>query len=160
MKSFKWSWEEKIAYLLKQMAIGVNRRCITADECLVETYCATSTRIVVTCDRKSKNLVCYGSFACLFRLQGDPVIPAFPDLHLAPASILKELAPYFQKVSAQVRHFGLSMPHELSPREASEYPPCTRPLSGYSQCIVFVLVWVFFTQVFFVGLCNADKGLP
>jgi len=55
-------------------------------------------------------------------LQGDPVIPAFPDLHLAPASILKELAPYFQKVSAQVRQIGVPLPHELSPREASEYP--------------------------------------
>lgn len=53
--------------------------------------------------------------------RGDPVIPAFPDLHLAPASILKELAPYFQKVSAQVRQIGVPLPHELSPREASEY---------------------------------------
>jgi len=51
------------------------------------------------------------------------VIPAFPDLHLAPASILKELAPYFPKALAFVRQMGLPLPHELSPREASEYPP-------------------------------------
>jgi cytoplasmic FMR1 interacting protein len=52
----------------------------------------------------------------------DPVIPAFPDLHLAPASILKELAPYFHRLSAQMRLIGLTLPHELTVKEAAEYP--------------------------------------
>jgi cytoplasmic FMR1 interacting protein len=54
--------------------------------------------------------------------QRDPVIPAFPDLHLAPASILKELAPYFHRLSAQMRLIGLTLPHELTVKEAAEYP--------------------------------------
>ncbi|KAB5512115.1 hypothetical protein DKX38_029143 [Salix brachista] len=33
--------------------------------------------------------------------KNDPVIPAFPDLHLSPAAILKELSIYFQRFSAQ-----------------------------------------------------------
>jgi cytoplasmic FMR1 interacting protein len=53
----------------------------------------------------------------------DPVVPAFPDLHLAPASILKELAPYFHRLSAQMRLIGLPLPHELNGKEAAEYPP-------------------------------------
>ncbi|KAI5067235.1 hypothetical protein GOP47_0017763 [Adiantum capillus-veneris] len=52
----------------------------------------------------------------------DPVVPAFPDLHLAPASMLKELSAYFQKFSAQSRLVSLPSPHELVPREAAEYP--------------------------------------
>ncbi|MCO5571458.1 hypothetical protein L7F22_025198 [Adiantum nelumboides] len=52
----------------------------------------------------------------------DPVVPAFPDLHLAPASMLKELSAYFQKFSAQSRLVSLPSPHELAPREAAEYP--------------------------------------
>lgn len=55
-------------------------------------------------------------------LQNDPVIPAFPDLHLSPAAILKELAMYFQKFSTQTRLLTLPSPHELPPREAQEYP--------------------------------------
>ncbi len=55
--------------------------------------------------------------------QKDPVVPAFPDLHLAPASILKELAPYFHRLSAQMRLIGLPLPHELNGKEAAEYPP-------------------------------------
>lgn len=51
----------------------------------------------------------------------DPVIPAFPDLHLAPASMLKELAPYFHRLTAQMRFIGLPLPHELSAKEAIEY---------------------------------------
>ncbi|CAM6019075.1 unnamed protein product [Sphagnum balticum] len=56
----------------------------------------------------------------------DPVVPAFPDLHLAPASILKELAPYFHRLSAQMRLIGLPLPHELNGKEAAEYPPDNR----------------------------------
>jgi cytoplasmic FMR1 interacting protein len=68
-------------------------------------------------------------------MQRDPVIPAFPDLHLAPASMLKELAPYFHRLSAQMRFIGLPLPHELSPKEASEYP--TAPI--LSKLFVFYL---------------------
>lgn len=50
------------------------------------------------------------------------MIPAFPDLHLSPAAILKELSIYFQKFSAQARFLTLPAPHELPPREAQEYP--------------------------------------
>ncbi|XVF30955.1 hypothetical protein REPUB_Repub16aG0103700 [Reevesia pubescens] len=54
--------------------------------------------------------------------KNDPVIPAFPDLHLSPAAILKELSMYFQKFSSQTRLLTLPAPHELPPREAQEYP--------------------------------------
>ncbi|XP_056165334.1 protein PIR [Syzygium oleosum] len=54
--------------------------------------------------------------------KNDPVIPAFPDLHLSPAAILKELSSYFQKFSSQTRLLTLPAPHELPPREAQEYP--------------------------------------
>ncbi|KAG6590304.1 Protein PIR, partial [Cucurbita argyrosperma subsp. sororia] len=54
--------------------------------------------------------------------KNDPVIPAFPDLHLSPAAILKELSIYFQKFAAQARLLTLPAPHELPPREAQEYP--------------------------------------
>ncbi|KAM7269714.1 hypothetical protein ACFE04_025211 [Oxalis oulophora] len=54
--------------------------------------------------------------------KNDPVIPAFPDLHLSPAAIMKELSMYFQKFSAQTRLLTLPAPHELPPREAQEYP--------------------------------------
>ncbi|GMI84622.1 PIROGI 121, KLUNKER, PIROGI [Hibiscus trionum] len=54
--------------------------------------------------------------------KNDPVIPAFPDLHLSPAAILKELSMYFQKFSSQTRLLTLPSPHELPPREAQEYP--------------------------------------
>lgn len=53
--------------------------------------------------------------------KNDPVIPAFPDLHLSPAAILKELSTYFPKFSAQTRLLTLLSPHELPPREALEY---------------------------------------
>ncbi|KAJ9703129.1 hypothetical protein PVL29_004766 [Vitis rotundifolia] len=53
--------------------------------------------------------------------KNDPVIPAFPDLHLSPAAILKELAMYFQKFSTQTRLLTLPAPHELPPREAQDY---------------------------------------
>lgn len=56
-------------------------------------------------------------------LQNDAVIPAFPDLHLSPAAILKELSTYFPKFSSQTRLLTLPAPHELPPREAQEYPP-------------------------------------
>ncbi|KAL8234238.1 hypothetical protein R6Q59_020338 [Mikania micrantha] len=49
--------------------------------------------------------------------KNDPVIPAFPDLHLSPAAILKELSMYFPKFSAQTRLLSLPAPHELPPRE-------------------------------------------
>ncbi|XP_059437375.1 protein PIR [Corylus avellana] len=54
--------------------------------------------------------------------KNEPVIPAFPDLHLSPAAILKELSMYFQKFSSQTRLLTLPAPHELPPREAQEYP--------------------------------------
>lgn len=53
--------------------------------------------------------------------KNDPVIPAFPDLHLSPAAILKELSLYFQHFSSQTRLLTLPAPHELPPREAQEY---------------------------------------
>ncbi|GMP21836.1 hypothetical protein CsSME_00000104 [Camellia sinensis var. sinensis] len=53
--------------------------------------------------------------------KNDPVIPAFPDLHLSPAAILKELSMYFPKFSAQARLLTLPSPHELPPREAQDY---------------------------------------
>ncbi|KAJ4721132.1 Protein PIR [Melia azedarach] len=53
--------------------------------------------------------------------KSDPVIPAFPDLHLSPAAILKELSVYFQKFSSQTRLLTLPAPHELPPREAQDY---------------------------------------
>lgn len=53
--------------------------------------------------------------------KNDPVVPAFPDLHLSPAAILKELSMYFQKFSAQTRLLTLPAPHELPPREAQDY---------------------------------------
>ncbi|CAL5364883.1 unnamed protein product [Camellia sinensis] len=52
--------------------------------------------------------------------KNDPVIPAFPDLHLSPAAILKELSMYFPKFSAQARLLTLPSPHELPPREAQD----------------------------------------
>ncbi|RZC56596.1 hypothetical protein C5167_015451 [Papaver somniferum] len=54
--------------------------------------------------------------------KNDPVIPAFPDLHLSPAAIMKELSMYFQKFSTQARLLALPAPHELPPRETQEYP--------------------------------------
>lgn len=53
--------------------------------------------------------------------KNDPIIPAFPDLHLSPAAILKELSTYFPKFSAQTRLLALPAPHELAPREALDY---------------------------------------
>lgn len=55
-------------------------------------------------------------------MQNDAVIPAFPDLHLSPAAIMKELTTYFQKFSSQTRLLTLAAPHELPLREAQEYP--------------------------------------
>ena len=54
-------------------------------------------------------------------VQSDPVIPAFPDLHLSPAAIMKELSSYFPNFVSQTR-LALPAPHELQPREAQEYP--------------------------------------
>ncbi|GLT59708.1 hypothetical protein SLA2020_325130 [Shorea laevis] len=53
--------------------------------------------------------------------KNDPVIPAFPDLHLSPAAIFKELSMHFQKFSSQSRLLTLPTPHELPPREAQDY---------------------------------------
>lgn len=63
-------------------------------------------------------------YSCLAArlLQNDPVIPAFPDLHLSPASILKELSMYFPNFSSQTRLLTLPAPHEIPPREMQEYP--------------------------------------
>ncbi|KMT13869.1 hypothetical protein BVRB_4g077110 [Beta vulgaris subsp. vulgaris] len=49
--------------------------------------------------------------------KSDPVIPAFPDLHLSPAAIMKELSSYFPKFASQARLLALPAPHELQPRE-------------------------------------------
>lgn len=53
--------------------------------------------------------------------KNDPVIPAFPDLHLSPAAIMKELSMYFPKFSSQTRLLTIPSPHELPPREAQDY---------------------------------------
>ncbi|XP_068666012.1 protein PIR [Aristolochia californica] len=53
--------------------------------------------------------------------KNDPVIPAFPDLHLSPAAIMKELSMYFQKFSSQTRLLTLPAPHEIPPRETQDY---------------------------------------
>lgn len=53
--------------------------------------------------------------------KNDPVIPAFPDLHLSPVAIMKELSIYFQKFSTQTRLLSLPSPHELPSREAQDY---------------------------------------
>ncbi|KNA11936.1 hypothetical protein SOVF_130140 [Spinacia oleracea] len=53
--------------------------------------------------------------------KSDPVIPAFPDLHLSPAAIMKELSSYFPKFVSQARLLALPSPHELQPREAQDY---------------------------------------
>jgi hypothetical protein len=86
-------------------------------------------------------------------MQRDPVIPAFPDLHLAPASMLKELAPYFHRLSAQMRFIGLPLPHELSPKEASEYP--TAPI--LSKLFVFYLFAMLTISSFFESFSSELK---
>lgn len=53
--------------------------------------------------------------------KNDPVIPAFPDLHLSPAAILKELSVYFPKFLSQTRLLTLPATHELPPRETQDY---------------------------------------
>lgn len=53
--------------------------------------------------------------------KNDPVIPAFPDLHLSPAAIMKELSMYFQNFSCQTRLLALAAPHEIPPRELQDY---------------------------------------
>lgn len=53
--------------------------------------------------------------------KNDPVIPAFPDLHLSPAAILKELSMYFPSFSSQTRLLTLPAPHEIPPREMHDY---------------------------------------
>ncbi|XP_074559467.1 protein PIR [Curcuma longa] len=53
--------------------------------------------------------------------KNDPVIPAFPDLHLSPAAIMKELSMYFQNFSSQNRLLTLPGPHEITPRELQDY---------------------------------------
>ncbi|CAM0148045.1 unnamed protein product [Urochloa decumbens] len=53
--------------------------------------------------------------------KNDPVIPAFPDLHLSPAAMLKELSSYFQNFSTQTRLLALPSPHEILPRELQDY---------------------------------------
>ncbi|KAK8965771.1 Protein PIR [Platanthera guangdongensis] len=53
--------------------------------------------------------------------KNDPVIPAFPDLHLSPVAILKELSMYFPSFSSQTRLLTLPAPHEIQPRELQDY---------------------------------------
>ncbi|WOL10658.1 protein PIR isoform X1 [Canna indica] len=54
--------------------------------------------------------------------KNDPVIPAFPDLHLSPVAIMKELSMYFQSFSSQTRLLTLPGPHEIPAKELQEYP--------------------------------------
>lgn len=72
--------------------------------------------------------------------QNDPVIPAFSDLHLSPAAILKELSSYFQKFSSQTRLLTLPAPHELPLKEAQEYP------------VTFLEVAVYFFECYNLAL--------
>ena len=74
-------------------------------------------------------------------MQNDPVIPAFPDLHLAPAAILKELSSYFQNFSSQTRLLTLPAPHEIPPRELQEYPFC--------QVFYVFVNWLGFNKCWF-----------
>ncbi|KAL0907570.1 hypothetical protein M5K25_021987 [Dendrobium thyrsiflorum] len=53
--------------------------------------------------------------------KNDPVIPAFPDLHLSPVAIMKELSMYFPSFSSQTRFLTLPAPHEILPRELQDY---------------------------------------
>ncbi|XP_074307970.1 protein PIR isoform X2 [Silene latifolia] len=53
--------------------------------------------------------------------KSDPLIPAFPDLHLSPVAIMKELSVYFPKFASQTRLLALPSPHELQPREIQDY---------------------------------------
>ncbi|KAK1265836.1 Protein PIR [Acorus gramineus] len=53
--------------------------------------------------------------------KNDPVIPAFPDLHLSPAAILKELSMYFPRFTSQTRLLTLHAPHEIPVREMQDY---------------------------------------
>ncbi|XP_073001257.1 protein PIR isoform X3 [Typha latifolia] len=53
--------------------------------------------------------------------KNDPVVPAFPDLHLSPAAMLKELSTYFQGFSSQTRLLALPAPHEIPLRELQDY---------------------------------------
>ncbi|RZR92086.1 hypothetical protein BHM03_00020335, partial [Ensete ventricosum] len=71
---------------------------------------------------KTLKLACYIDPFCDLLWQSDPVIPAFPDLHLSPAAIMKELSMYFQSFSSQTRLLTLPGPHEIPPRELQEYP--------------------------------------
>lgn len=71
--------------------------------------------------------------------QSDPVIPAFPDLHLSPAAIMKELSSYFPKFVSQARLLALPSPHELQPREAQEYP--------FIVCFSFLIVLFFISNI-------------
>lgn len=85
-------------------------------------------------------------------VQSDPVIPAFPDLHLSPAAIMKELSSYFPKFASQARLLALPAPHELQPREVQEYP--------------FIFIFIFFFIIFFATyvrqyacLCLRQSGV-
>uniref|UniRef100_A0A2N9HCY5 CYRIA/CYRIB Rac1 binding domain-containing protein n=1 Tax=Fagus sylvatica TaxID=28930 RepID=A0A2N9HCY5_FAGSY len=69
--------------------------------------------------------------------KNDPVIPAFPDLHLSPAAILKELSMYFQKFSSQTRLLTLPAPHELPPPIRAEHDDFTiRFASSMNQLLL------------------------
>ncbi|THG21439.1 hypothetical protein TEA_001057 [Camellia sinensis var. sinensis] len=84
--------------------------------------------------------------------KNDPVIPAFPDLHLSPAAILKELSMYFPKFSAQARLLTLPSPHELPPREAQEYP---LNISACAQGqIVYLLASYMYKPYLVVSICD------
>lgn len=95
-----------------------------------EAYISFFTFVLVELNKKL-------ALICLFSWQNDPVIPAFPDLHLSPAAILKELSMYFQKFSSQARLLTLPAPHELPLREAQEYP-----FFLLSYICMYVCVWL------------------
>lgn len=99
-------------------------------------------------------LLCYQEIQiCLsffpFFEQNEVVIPAFPDLHLSPAAILKELSTYFPKFSSQTRLLTLPAPHELPPRDAQEYPSTCYIswLISWYWYVIIELIFISFTSV-------------
>ncbi|KAJ1414662.1 Cytoplasmic FMR1-interacting [Sesbania bispinosa] len=69
--------------------------------------------------------------------KNEAVIPAFPDLHLSPSAIMKELSTYFPKFSSQTRLLTLPAPHELPPPIRAEHDDFTiRFASAMNQLLL------------------------
>nr|XP_009395117.1 PREDICTED: protein PIR isoform X1 [Musa acuminata subsp. malaccensis] len=78
--------------------------------------------LATSSEKESESLYKRVKFNRLINIfKSDPVIPAFPDLHLSPAAIMKELLMYFQSFSSQTRLLTLPGPHEIPPRELQDY---------------------------------------